>query len=104
VLEETFMGEVIPVTVYVAQGLLEANVVKAKLESEGIPVVLQYDSSNIIFGISIDSLGEVKILVPPAMEKAARSILQEAEDEGGEGAEEAEESSDSDDPTAGADG
>jgi hypothetical protein len=96
------MSEVIPVTVYVAQGLMEANVVKGMLESEGIPVILQYDSSSIVFGISADSLGEVKILVPPDKEATALAILKEAEDEGAEGAEEAEEAGDAGDQAKGA--
>jgi len=67
--------EVIPVTVYVAQGQLEANVVKSKLESEGIPAILQYDSATIVYGMTIDGLGEVRVQVPEPLAEAARAIL-----------------------------
>jgi len=96
------MSEAIPVTVYVAQGLMEANIVKGMLESEGIPVALQYDSSSIVFGISIDSLGAVNILVPPEMAEKALSVIKAAEAEGAEGAEEAEEAGEAEDQANGA--
>ena len=34
--------DVLPETVYVAHGLLRAEVVRIRLESEGIPAILQY--------------------------------------------------------------
>ncbi len=67
--------EVIPVTVYVAQGQLEANVVKSKLESEGIPAILQYDSATIVYGMTVDGLGEVRVQVPEPLAATARAIL-----------------------------
>ena len=74
------MKEVIPVTVYVAQGQLQANVIKSRLESEGIPVVLQYESLGVVFGFTVDGLGQVKVMVPAPLEEQARAILQEAEE------------------------
>jgi hypothetical protein len=80
------MKEIIPVTVYIAQGQLQANVIKARLECEGIPVILQYESLGIVFGMTVDGLGEVKVMVPEPLEARARAILSEA-DEAGEEAE-----------------
>jgi hypothetical protein len=73
--------ESVPVTVYVALGQMEANVVKSALESEGIPVILQYESAGIVFGLSVDGLGEVKVQVPPECEEEAKAILAAAQDE-----------------------
>jgi len=42
------------------QGELAANVIKSHLESEGIPVLLEYESAGRVFAITVDGLGEVK--------------------------------------------
>jgi hypothetical protein len=73
--------ETVPVTVYVALGQMEANVVKSALESEGIPVVLRYESAGIVFGLSIDGLGEVRVQVPPEFETEAKEILAAAQED-----------------------
>ncbi len=70
--------EVIPVTVYIAQGQLAASVIKSLLESEGIPAILQYESLGIVYGMTVDGLGQVKVLVPQQLEEQARAILAEA--------------------------
>jgi hypothetical protein len=73
--------ETIPVTVYVAQGLMEAQVIKSRLESEGIPAMLKYESAgNIIYGMMLDGLGEVKVMVPESLADEARTVLKEAEE------------------------
>ncbi len=51
------MKETIPVTVYVAQGQIEASVIKSRLEAEGIPVLLQYESLGVVYGLTMDGLG-----------------------------------------------
>jgi hypothetical protein len=70
--------EVIPVTVYIAQGQLEANVVKAKLQSEGIPAILQYESAGVVYGMTLDGLGQVRVQVPEPLAETARAIIAEA--------------------------
>jgi hypothetical protein len=70
--------EVIPVAVYVAQGQLEASVVKSRLESAGIPAILQYESLGVVFGMTVDGLGRVKVMVPQPLEAQARAVLEEA--------------------------
>jgi hypothetical protein len=70
-------GEVLPEVVYVAMNHLEAEVVRGLLESEGIPALLQYESVGLIYGLTIDGMGETKILVPEPMAERARALLGE---------------------------
>ncbi len=63
--------------VYTASGQLEAHVIKGKLESEGIPVLLQYESQ--ILGITVDGLGQVRIMVPEPLAESAREIIARSE-------------------------
>ncbi len=63
------------VVVHIAQGELEANVIKSHLESEGIPVMLQYESAGRVFGLTVDGLGEVRIQVPAEYAEEARRII-----------------------------
>ena len=54
---------------------MEAQIIKGRLESEGIPVLLSYESAGLIYGITIDGLGEVKVMVPERLEEEAKEIL-----------------------------
>jgi len=65
------------VCVHVAQGQMQAHVFKARLESEGIPVLLKYESLGIVYGLTLDGLGEVCLLVPAARADQARRLLAE---------------------------
>lgn len=58
------------------QGDLTANVIKSHLESEGIPVLLQYESAGRVYGLTVDGLAEVKILVPRGLAEEARRIIE----------------------------
>jgi hypothetical protein len=60
---------------------MEAQIIKGRLESEGIPVLLRYESAGVIYGITIDGLGEVKVMVPEHLADAAREILEHSGDE-----------------------
>jgi len=62
------------VTIYSARQI-EAQIIKGRLENEGIPVLLSYDSSSLVFGFTVDGLGEVKIMVPERFAEQAREIL-----------------------------
>lgn len=64
-------------TVYVASGQLEAQVVKARLEDAGIPVLLSYESVGPVVGVTVNGLGEVKVMVPRPVAPQARAVLQE---------------------------
>ncbi|MBU4267227.1 MAG: DUF2007 domain-containing protein [Acidobacteria bacterium] len=59
------------------EGSLEAEIIKSKLESFSIPVLLQYEAVGRIFGITMNGLGKVKILVPESFLEEARKILAE---------------------------
>ena len=54
---------------------LEAQIIKGRLESEGIPVLLSYESAGLVYGITVDGLGEVKIMVPSNLAEEAKEIL-----------------------------
>lgn len=66
--------------VYTASGQVQAHVIKGRLESEGIPVLLRYDSGSTVFALTVDGLGEVEILVPREEAARARKILSQAKD------------------------
>jgi hypothetical protein len=65
------------VTVHTASGLLNAQVVKTKLESVGIPALLDYESAGVVLGITVDGLGEVRVMVPEDLAEEARALLSE---------------------------
>jgi hypothetical protein len=64
--------------VYRAAGQLEAHIIKGKLESEGIPALLQYESE--VFGLTVDGMGEVRILVPEPQAEKAREVIARREE------------------------
>jgi len=64
--------------VYTAAGQLEAHIIKGKLESEGIPALLQYESE--VFGLTVDGMGEVRILVPEPQAEQAREVIARREE------------------------
>lgn len=73
------------VTVYTAFGQLEAHVIKTKLESAGIPALLDYESAGVILGITVDGLGEVRVMVPEALAQEAEEVLSQPPDWEAEG-------------------
>ena len=62
-------------TVYTASGQLEAHVIKTKLESAGIPALLNYESAGVVLGLTVDGLGEVRVMVPEALAQEAEELL-----------------------------
>jgi hypothetical protein len=56
---------------------LEAEVMRGKLESEGIPCMLQREAAGSVFGITIGPLGEVRVLVPEPLADRAFDLLNE---------------------------
>ena len=67
------------VVIRTVQGELAANVMKSHLESEGIPVLLKYESAGKVFGLTVDGLGEVGILVPQELAEEAKRIIEPRE-------------------------
>lgn len=63
------------VCVRVCQGLDIAQIYKSKLEALEVPVLLQYEALGLVFGITVDGLGEVRILVPEPYAAEAEALL-----------------------------
>ena len=64
------------VSVYTSNGPLAAEVVKGRLESAGIPAILKYESAGRVFGLTLDGLGAVQVLVAREREQEARQVLE----------------------------
>ncbi len=67
--------------VYESQGIYAAEVVKAKLEANGIPAILKYESVGQIIGLTVDGLGRVEVHVPAEYAEEALLLVDEDEDE-----------------------
>jgi hypothetical protein len=63
------------VEIWSEQGELQANIIKSHLESEGIPVLLKYESLGPVLGVIANGLGQVRILVPSKLAKEAKQII-----------------------------
>lgn len=63
-------------TVFIAQGMAQASIVRGRLETEDIPVKLKYEAAGRIYALTVDGLGQVEVLVPAALlEKARRTLM-----------------------------
>ncbi len=69
-------GELITVLI---TNLMRAQILRGRLESEGIPVFLKYESLGPILGITVNGLGDVEVQVPREWETRAREIIAEIE-------------------------
>jgi hypothetical protein len=65
-----------------AAGMAQANLIKGRLASDGIPVQMRYEAAGAIYAITIDGLGEVQILVPVGQWDRAKEVLSQAYEEG----------------------
>lgn len=65
-----------------AAGMTQAKIIAGRLESEGIPTQLRYEAAGTIYAITVDGLGEVKILVPAPDWEKAKEILSRSYDDG----------------------
>lgn len=63
------------VVVYTANGQLEGQMIRAFLESHGIPVLAYEESVGMTYGLTITPLGQVDIRVPEAQAEEAQQIL-----------------------------
>ncbi len=57
-----------------------AQIYKSKLEAAEIPVLLEHEASGLVFGITVDGLGEVRLMVPAAYAAEAKELLEEVEE------------------------
>ncbi len=69
------------VKVYESQGIFAAEVVKAKLEANGIPAMLKYESVGQVIGITVDGLGRVEVYVSAENAAEALELVEESDDE-----------------------
>lgn len=69
-----------PVVVWEAANLMEAQVVKGRLESEGIPALVRGEALGAIYGLTTGSLAAAAVLVPAALAEKAQQILQLADE------------------------
>ena len=61
--------------VHIASGMTNANIIVGRLETEGIPTKLKYEAAGTIYAVTIDGLGEVRVMVPANyLEKARKSL------------------------------
>jgi hypothetical protein len=66
-------------TICTVAGMLKAQVIKAKLEAAGIRVLLNYESLGPVIGVTVNGLGEVRVLVPTKDADEARVLIKEVE-------------------------
>lgn len=64
------------VVVSVVQGEPVAGIIKSHLDSEGIPSVLERESAGIVYGLTMDGLGQVRIMVPREFAEEAKRIIE----------------------------
>ncbi len=64
------------VVVYRAAGMPEAEIIKGLLESAEIPVHLSYESAGVVYGLTVDGLGEVRVQVPAEFAPLALDLLE----------------------------
>ncbi len=64
------------VLVYKAAGEFEAEVVKGRLNTAGIPAIFEHESGGTAIGLTIDGWGEFRILVPADRADEARALLE----------------------------
>ncbi len=58
---------------------LQAQIVKGRLESEGVPCLLRYEGAGLIYGVTVDGLGEARVMVPEDLAQEARAIVTDQE-------------------------
>jgi Putative prokaryotic signal transducing protein len=54
---------------------LQAQIVKGRLETEGIPALLRYEGAGLIYGVTVDGLGEARVMVPEDLAAEAEAIV-----------------------------
>lgn len=65
--------------VYTAQGQLEAESIKAFLESFEIPAIILQESVGVTYGLTIGALGEARVCVPAGQVETALDLLRRME-------------------------
>jgi len=68
-------------TVYIARSQPEAEIVKGRLNCEDIPAILRYEAAGVIYGLTVNGLGQVDVRVPTHLAQRAMEILAVVEKE-----------------------
>jgi len=55
--------------------MTNANIIVGRLKTEGIPTRLKYEAAGTIYAVTIDGLGEVRVMVPSNCLEKAREVL-----------------------------
>jgi hypothetical protein len=63
------------VEVYRASGDMQAQVIKGLLESYGGPCLLRSDAAHSVHVLTVDGMGEVKIMVWESMSEKAKRLI-----------------------------
>jgi hypothetical protein len=61
--------------VAIVPGMVIADIIKGRLETEGIPVKLRYEAVGRIYALTLDGIGEVEVLVPLDCLRRAREVI-----------------------------
>jgi hypothetical protein len=59
----------------VVDGLMEAEIIKSKLDNFEIPCMLKFEAVGRLLGITSDGLGKVQVMVPHGYLEKAKEIL-----------------------------
>jgi hypothetical protein len=65
----------------VVDGLMEAEIIKSKLEHFEIPCMLKFEAVGRLLGITRDGLGKVQVMIPLRYKEKAREILNSTSDD-----------------------
>ena len=61
-----------------AAGMVNAQIILGRLQTDGIPARLQYEAIGVLScSLDIDGLGEVQIFVPESSADQAREVLEQ---------------------------
>ncbi len=55
-----------------------AQIIRARLEDSGIPAALSYESAGLVYGLTVNGIGDVRILVPRSFYDEAKAVLEDS--------------------------
>ena len=64
-----------PVVVWVAPNQVEAQIIVARLQSEGVTAAIQGESAALVFGFTTGGIAEWEVIVPASLVDQAVEIL-----------------------------
>ncbi len=65
-----------PVVVWEAANVMEAEIVKSRLEAEGIPAIIRSEALGQIYGLTMGGLAAADVLVPAPLADKAIELLE----------------------------